>query len=101
MQDISHPTVMAMNSHPTRPPAGHVASAENYEEHSFTLAPGDTLTFFSDSVVEARNFQGELFGFERTRAISMQSADAIAATTQHDRARYYKNRVLKARLGIL
>jgi phosphoserine phosphatase RsbU/P len=42
------------------------------------LAPGDTLTFLSDGVVEARNAQGELFGFDRTQEISTQSAQAIA-----------------------
>jgi len=42
------------------------------------LVPGDTLTLLSDGVVEARNHAGELFGFERTRAISGESAQTIA-----------------------
>ncbi|MGH9607372.1 MAG: PP2C family protein-serine/threonine phosphatase [Terracidiphilus sp.] len=63
-------------------PLGIVASQEDYEERSFTLEPGDTLTFLSDGVVEARNSQGELFGFERTRAISTESAAAIAQAAQ-------------------
>ncbi len=63
-------------------PLGIVAFTEDYEERSFTMDPGDTLTFLSDGVVEARNSQGELFGFERTCAISTQSADEIAATAQ-------------------
>jgi serine phosphatase RsbU (regulator of sigma subunit) len=42
------------------------------------LDPGDALTFMSDGVVEARSASGELFGFERTRAISTQTAEEIA-----------------------
>jgi hypothetical protein len=63
-------------------PLGIVASEDAYEECSFTLTAGDTLTFLSDGVVEARNAQGELFGFEGTRKISTQSADAIATAAQ-------------------
>jgi hypothetical protein len=59
-------------------PLGIVTAPEAYEERSFTLEPGETLTFLSDGVVEARNAGGELFGFERTREISMQSAEQIA-----------------------
>ena len=33
------------------------------------LQPGDLVTLFSDGVVEARNRQGELLGFERLQAI--------------------------------
>ncbi len=32
----------------------------------------------SDGVVEVRNNAGDLFGFERTRAISLESAGSIA-----------------------
>jgi sigma-B regulation protein RsbU (phosphoserine phosphatase) len=60
-------------------PLGVNAPGETaYEETRFTLAPGDTLTFLSDGVVEARNPAGELFGFDRTREISRQSAEEIA-----------------------
>ena len=62
-------------------PLGVTADAA-YAEFSFTLAPGDTLTFVSDGVVEARNARGELFGFDRTREISRQSAEAIALAAQ-------------------
>lgn len=58
-------------------PLGIVPDAE-YPEATFTLAPGDTLTFLSDGVVEARNDAGELFGFDRTRQISAQPAQSIA-----------------------
>jgi hypothetical protein len=53
-----------------------------YSESSAALEPGDGLTLLSDGVVEARNAQGELFGFERTRAISTQSAESIAHAAQ-------------------
>jgi Stage II sporulation protein E (SpoIIE) len=49
-----------------------------YEERTFRLQPGDRLTFLSDGVVEAQNARGELFGFERTQALSRAAADAIA-----------------------
>ncbi|MGC2161872.1 MAG: SpoIIE family protein phosphatase [Silvibacterium sp.] len=53
-----------------------------YAEHTLQLAPGDQLTFLSDGVVEARDASGELFGFERTLAISGQSAEKIAEAAQ-------------------
>jgi len=46
------------------------------------LAPGDTLTFLSDGVVEACNAAGELFGFDRTREISIRSVEEIADAAQ-------------------
>jgi serine phosphatase RsbU (regulator of sigma subunit) len=49
-----------------------------YIETTLTLAPGDALTFVSDGVVEAKSPTGELFGFDRTRAISGKSAESIA-----------------------
>jgi sigma-B regulation protein RsbU (phosphoserine phosphatase) len=56
-----------------------IAREVQYVDRVFTLAPGDQMTLLSDGVVEARNTRGDLFGFERTRAISAQSAAAIAA----------------------
>ena len=56
-----------------------IAPNEKYEEHVFRLELGDQLTLLSDGVVEARDAQGGLFGFERTRAISAQTAGEIAA----------------------
>ncbi|MGC2619994.1 MAG: PP2C family protein-serine/threonine phosphatase, partial [Acidobacteriaceae bacterium] len=53
-----------------------------YTESSATLAPSETLTFISDGVVEARNPSGELYGFERTRSISSNSAERIAHAAQ-------------------
>jgi serine phosphatase RsbU (regulator of sigma subunit) len=46
------------------------------------LSEGQSMLLISDGVVEARNAQGELFGFERTRAISRKPADEIAQAAQ-------------------
>jgi len=62
-------------------PLGIVASAD-YTQMTVHLRRGDVLTFVSDGVVEARNTGGELFGFDRTRQISRQSAEAIAEAAQ-------------------
>lgn len=59
-----------------------IAPDAAYCESSIYLAPGDQLTFLSDGVIEARNAQGELFGFDRTAAISTQSAGQIAKTAE-------------------
>ncbi len=53
-----------------------------YEETALTLAVGATLTLLTDGVVEARDRNGELFGFERTRRISSGPAEEIAGKAQ-------------------
>ncbi len=53
-----------------------------YEESTLALNPGDRLTLLSDGVVEAQSATGELFGFERTREISAQTAQSIAEQAQ-------------------
>lgn len=53
-----------------------------YTETQFQLEPGDSLTLLSDGVVEAMNPGGQLFGFDRTREVSTQSAHSIAAAAQ-------------------
>lgn len=58
-------------------PIGLAAGVE-YEEHVIELTLGEKLTFLSDGVVEARNPAGEMLGFERTAALSTQSAEEIA-----------------------
>ncbi|MGA2851431.1 MAG: PP2C family protein-serine/threonine phosphatase [Terracidiphilus sp.] len=55
-----------------------VKTGAHYETIHFHLAPGSRLTFYSDGVVEAQNAEGELFGFERGRAISTNPAAVIA-----------------------
>jgi hypothetical protein len=62
-------------------PLGLIAEAD-YTETRYQIAAGDRLTFVSDGVVEATNPQGELFGFERTQAISTESASQIARTAE-------------------
>jgi serine phosphatase RsbU (regulator of sigma subunit) len=62
-------------------PLGIVDGAD-YTETTLQLGPGDALTFLSDGVVEAQAAGGELFGFDRTRAISQQSAEQIAVEAQ-------------------
>jgi hypothetical protein len=62
-------------------PLGTVAEV-NYPTREFTLQPGDRLTFMTDGVLEATNQQKELFGFDRTRAVSNQPAAAIANQAQ-------------------
>jgi serine phosphatase RsbU (regulator of sigma subunit) len=58
-------------------PLGILPGAD-YTVTRVQLDPADALTFMSDGVVEARNAAGELFGFDRTRDISSQSAGEIA-----------------------
>jgi len=53
-------------------------AAMQLDEIVVHLAAGESLTFLSDGVVEARNPGGELFGFERAAAISMQPAESVA-----------------------
>lgn len=40
-----------------------------YEEFEATLAPGESLLFYSDGLVEAHNPSGEMFGFPRLQAL--------------------------------
>lgn len=62
-------------------PLGIVPDAE-YSETTLELAPGDSLTLMTDGVLEARNAEGELFGFERTRDLSKQSPEEVAQAAQ-------------------
>jgi len=59
-----------------------VSSDAEYAETTLQLTLGDSLTFLSDGVVEAQSPTGELFGFDRTRAISTRSAEEIARAAQ-------------------
>jgi len=59
-----------------------LSAATTYAESTFQLAPGAQLTLITDGVVEARDLSGSLFGFERTAALSMQPAEAVAAAAQ-------------------
>ena len=53
-----------------------------YPETRFEFPAGHTLTLLSDGVVEATSANGELYGFERTRTISTQTAQRIAAAAR-------------------
>jgi serine phosphatase RsbU (regulator of sigma subunit) len=45
-----------------------------YEEFEATLAPGESLFFYSDGLVEAHSPSGEMFGFPRLQALLSKSA---------------------------
>ena len=53
-----------------------------YSETTIPLPLRTQLTLLTDGVVEARNKEGQLFGFERTAAIATQAADEIARAAQ-------------------
>lgn len=59
-----------------------IVSNVSYSESNYQLHPADRLTFVSDGVVEATNQHRELFGFDRTQAISNQPAAVIAETAK-------------------
>ncbi|MGB7265365.1 MAG: SpoIIE family protein phosphatase [Terracidiphilus sp.] len=48
----------------------------------FQLRPGDRLTFMTDGVAEARNPEGELFGFDRVRIICNEPVEEIVRRAQ-------------------
>ena len=55
-----------------------VAPGIEFATTRFWLKPGDRLAFVSDGVVEAQNSRKELFGFDRLREISTETAVRIA-----------------------
>lgn len=57
-------------------PLSIVASAAA-EQVTLEMRPGDRLTLITDGVVEARDAQGALFGFERTQALIRQEASPL------------------------
>jgi serine phosphatase RsbU (regulator of sigma subunit) len=62
-------------------PLGILADT-TYVETAGRLRECAQLTLITDGVIEARDKSGELFGFDRTTAISAQSAEQIAAHAQ-------------------
>ena len=59
-------------------------SAESqYVETQISLQGQGRLTLMTDGVVEARNAEGQLMGFERTREMAMEPAQRIADAAQH------------------
>jgi hypothetical protein len=57
-------------------PLGIVPDAK-YDQIVFRMEEGETLTFYTDGIVEARNGQGELFGFDRVREMSRAGSSAL------------------------
>ncbi|HTW79180.1 MAG TPA: SpoIIE family protein phosphatase [Terracidiphilus sp.] len=57
-------------------PLGIVASAA-LEQVTVEMRPGDRLTLMTDGVVEARNAEGALFGFDRIQAFMCQHASPL------------------------
>jgi hypothetical protein len=47
-----------------------------YEELSFRLQEGQTLTLYTDGIVEARNHSGELYGFDRLEQLAREKSTA-------------------------
>jgi len=54
-----------------------IAGSGQYQSVPLQLEPGSRLVFCTDGVAEATNRQGELFGFDRTREISIKTAGEI------------------------
>ncbi len=48
-----------------------------YDQIVFRMEESETLTFYTDGIVEARNGQGELFGFDRVRDMSRAGSSAV------------------------
>ena len=46
-----------------------VLPGADYEQRSITIAPGDSVIFYTDGVTEAVNVEGEEFGMERLSAV--------------------------------
>jgi hypothetical protein len=63
-------------------PLGLIEDAA-YTETTLTLHPGIQLTLLTDGVPEARNSEGELFGFDRAAVLSTRPAKDIALTARH------------------
>ncbi|MBI3208150.1 MAG: serine/threonine-protein phosphatase [Candidatus Solibacter usitatus] len=63
-------------------PLGVLPDAQ-YETARYQINPGETVTLLSDGVAEATNAKGELFGFEKTAALTTKPAAEIARTAQN------------------
>lgn len=75
-----------LNSQEVAMPGGlplGVMDGTQYEEVHLYVHPGDRLLMISDGIPEARRPSGELFGFDRIRNISTESAFFIADTAQN------------------
>lgn len=59
-----------------------ISAEARYAEAVFELEAGTQLTLLTDGVVEARNESGALFGFERSAAISRETAEKVVQAAQ-------------------
>jgi hypothetical protein len=70
-------------------PLGLVSAAE-YDQMELRLASGDQLSLFTDGLLEARNAEGELYGFDRLHALfaskpsAQEAMEAAVAFGQDD-----------------
>lgn len=55
-----------------------IGGGGHYQTITVMMPPKSRLTFLSDGVVEAQNAKGELFGFDRAKAMSRDTAATIA-----------------------
>ncbi|MEW5957751.1 MAG: GAF domain-containing protein [Chloroflexota bacterium] len=74
-------------------PIGSPVSDLTYTEYQLVVPPFTALIFTSDGIVEARNENGEIFGFERlektiNEIISSQQAETIAEHIIHTAQRF-------------
>jgi serine phosphatase RsbU (regulator of sigma subunit) len=62
-----------------------MATNADFSVMRFQLEPNDRLMLLSDGVAEAQNAQGQLFGFDRIRAMLKKpiTAAQIAEAAQH------------------
>ncbi|MFZ1938295.1 MAG: PP2C family protein-serine/threonine phosphatase [Terracidiphilus sp.] len=59
-----------------------IAGVCNPTKRQFQLRQGDVLTFLTDGVTEAKNAEGKLLGFEKTRILSQKSPAEILSEVQ-------------------
>lgn len=59
-----------------------IREGERYAQSTVQMEAGDQITLLTDGVVEAQAANDELFGFDRTRGLSRDSAASIAAAAQ-------------------
>jgi serine phosphatase RsbU (regulator of sigma subunit) len=57
-------------------PLGITLDAD-YDQIVFRMQENETLTFYTDGIVEARNGEGELFGFDRLQQMSSAGSSAV------------------------
>jgi serine phosphatase RsbU (regulator of sigma subunit) len=82
LANAGHPPPFLNKSELSSPgalPLGLDLTAE-YEKVQLRLAVGDRLTLYTDGLLEARNVAGDIFSFERLRALIATQPDAKQAT---------------------